>query len=277
MYHTKGWKLVETIRLLEQCVKEVFEGEKYRQYLSVCGCLHGYSANNLLLIIRQKPDATQVAGCAAWNSLHRQVNRGEMGISIIAPVRVRRKGTAPATHSGKGNVQLSFKVVQVYDISQTSGEELPGLAYPFMGDSPQYDRLFDVLTAVSPVPVKLASRMKKGIYGSYNRVRKEIKVRVSASGQQKCKTCIHEIALAIFDAAADGADEETKDVRAKSVAYVVCQHLGVDTSDYSFSDIAGWSSGRGIKELKTQLQVIKDTASQMIGQIDRHLYGMDTA
>jgi len=277
MHNTKDRKLNETIKLLEQGVTEVFQTEKYKQYLSVCGRLHEYSVNNLLLIVKQRPDATQVAGYAAWNSLHRQVNKGEKGINIIAPVRIRRKETDSDTDCDKEKEQLYFKVVKVYDISQTSGEELPEPVPSRIGDSSQYDRLFDVLTEISPVPVKLASRMKKGTYGSYNRVKKEIKVRASASGRQKCKTCVHEIANALFDTAADGGDKETQDVRARSVSYVVCQHLGIDTSDYSFAHIAEWGRGKAAKELKAELQTMKETASQLIGQIDKRLYEIDIA
>ena len=259
---------------LEQGLKELFESERFKEYLKTMSKFYNYSFNNTLLIAMQKPDATLIAGYTAWQrNFDRHVMKGEKGIKILAPapykVQEEREKLDPATQKpvldkdGKPVTETvevtrpAFKVVSVFDVSQTDGKELPDIAVDELtGSVENYAAFFDALKELSPVAIQ------EGM-----------------SEIQTIKTAIHEIAHAKLHAVTPGEkvapedkkDRRTKEVEAESVAYTVCQRYGIETSDYSFGYIAGWSSDKETKELKGSLETIRKTAAEMITGIDEKL------
>ena len=278
---------------LEQGIKELFESERFKEYLRTMSKFYSYSFNNTLLIAMQKPDATYVAGYTSWQrNFDRQVMKGEKGIKILAPAPYKtqeeREKIDPSTQKpvldadGKPVTETvevmrpAFKVVSVFDVSQTDGKELPDIMVDQLtGDVERYEDFWRVLKEVSPVPVAL-EKIEGGAHGYYHLVDKRIAIDEGMSEMQTIKTLIHEIAHAKLHAVDPDAktapeekkDRHTKEVEAESVAYTVCQRYGIDTSDYSFGYIAGWSSGKETKELKSSLDTIRKTAAEMIEGID---------
>lgn len=290
-------KLKEITDKLEQGIVGIFESEQYADYLKTLSKFHNYSLNNTILIALQKPDASLVAGFNTWKNDHgRNVRKGEKGIKIIAPspykVKVQQEKTDPATGKpvigadGKPVTEEAerkipaYKVVSVFDVSQTEGKEIPTLGADILtGDVEQYKDFFAALEKASPVPVAF-EQIGGGTNGYYHQVDKRIAIDEGMSELQTLKTTIHEIAHArlhdIDRGKEQGEDEpprpdrRTREVEAESVAYTVCQHYGLDTSDYSFGYIAGWSSGKELAELKASLDTIRTTAAQLITEIDGH-------
>ncbi len=279
---------------LEQGLKELFESEKYKLYLNTMSKFHNYSFNNVLLIAMQKPDASLVAGYTAWKNIHhRQVKKGEKAIKILAPapytIKSIRDKLDPITNkpvlddNGKAvqeEIEIkrpAFKVVNVFDVSQTEGEELPTIGVDELtGDVEKYSQLFNAIESISPVPVAF-EKIRGGAHGYYHLSEKRIAIDEGMSQLQNLKTLIHEISHAkLHDIdhnkptkqQKDQIDRRTREVQAESIAYTVCQHYGLDTSDYSFAYVAGWSSGRELAELKESLDIIRATASEMINGID---------
>ena len=292
-------KVAEITDKLENGIKELFSSEKFKSYLDTMSKFHNYSFNNTLLIAMQKPDATLVAGFNAWkNNFGRNVNKGEKGIQIFAPAPYKIKKEEikrdPDTDlpildkDGKPIVEEvervipNFKVVSVFDVSQTNGKELPTLGVDELsGNVTDYEKFFEALKEVSPVPIKLAE-IDGSAKGFFNQEDKTITIKEGMSEAQTVKTAIHEIAHAMLhDKDLKKADLEkpkdraTEEVEAESIAYTVCQHFGVDTSDYSFSYVASWGSGKDLPELKSSLETIRSTASELITQISDKYLGLD--
>ena len=290
-------KIKKITARLEQGVTELFESERYKEYLRVMSKFHNYSFNNTLLIAIQKPDASLVAGFSSWkNNFGRTVKKGEKGIKIIAPAPSKRTEERqlidPDTRlpmldeNGeplKVKVELvipKYKVVHVFDVSQTEGRELPDIAVDELtGDVGQYHEFLDALVSVSPVPVGFES-ISGGAHGYYSPIEKRIAVKDDLSEIQTLKTLIHEIAhamlhdvdpSAIKEGISNLPDRYTREVQAESVAYVVCQHYGLDSSEYSFGYIAGWSKGKELTELKCSLETIRNAAAEIIDGIDEQL------
>ena len=261
----------EITEKLEQGVKDVFESEKYKAYLDFMGRFYNYSVNNSILIFMQKPDASLVAGYQAWQKkFKRQVRKGEKGITIIAPCP--HKFTKEIKDED-GNVEekeiqyTSFRATTVFDISQTDGDEVPTLCEELEGKVEQYSDLIEKLKAVAPVPVEF-EEIKNGAKGYYSFAENVIRLNAGMSELQTVKTLIHEMAHSILHEKENGeekdADLGTKEVQAESVAYTVCSMLGLDTSDYSFEYVAGWSNGKEVKELNASMEVIRKTAKNII-------------
>jgi len=292
-------KVAEITDKLESGIKELFEGEKFKEYLDTMSKFHNYSFNNTLLIAMQKPDATLVAGFNAWkNDFGRNVNKGEKGIQIFAPAPYKIKKEEikrdPDTDlpvldkDGKPIVEEvervipNFKVVSVFDVSQTSGKEIPSLGVDELsGNVTDYEKLFDALKEVSPVPIKFAE-IDGSAKGFFHQEDKSITIKEGMSEAQTVKTAIHEIAHAMLhDKDLKKSDLEkpkdraTEEVEAESIAYTVCQHFGVDTSDYSFAYVASWGSGKDTPELKASLETIRSTASELITQISDKYLGIE--
>ena len=289
-------KLKEITDRLEQGITELFESERYREYLRVMSKFHNYSINNTLLIAMQKPDASLVAGFSAWkNNFGRNVMKGQKGIKIIAPspykVKQEMKKIDPHTQQpiiGKDGKPVTeekeitipaYKVVSVFDVSQTEGKELPDIAVDELtGDVERYRDFFAALEKTSPVPIGF-EQIPGSSHGYYHLEDKRIAIQEGMSELQTLKTAIHEIAHAkLHDIDLNAPENEqqprvdrrTREVEAESVAYTVCQHYGLDTSDYSFGYIAGWSSGKELAELKGSLETIRSTAANLIDTIDGH-------
>ena len=290
-------KLKEITDRLEQGITELFDSERYREYLLVMSKFHNYSFNNTLLIAMQKPDASLVAGFSAWkNNFGRNVIKGQKGIKIIAPspykVKQEMKKIDPHTQQpiiGKDGKPVTeekeitipaYKVVSVFDVSQTEGRELPDIAVnELTGDVERYRDFFAALEKTSPVPIGF-EQIPGSSHGYYHLEDKRIAIDEGMSEIQTLKTAIHEIAHAkLHDIDLNAPENEqqpridrrTREVEAESVAYTVCQHYGLDTSDYSFGYVAGWSSGRELAELKSSLETIRSAAAEIINSIDGHI------
>lgn len=272
---------------LEAGVKAVFESERYRDYLKAMAKFHRYSFGNVLLILMQCPAASLVAGYTTWKKqFGRRVKKGERGIQIIAPIQrsrlIKQDRLDPDTHLpiiGENGVTEkepvfvsypSFRVAYVFDVSQTEGKELPSYGVDELtGDVSNFDAMFSAIEALSPVSVEY--RPAANAKGSYSRLEQKIFLNKGMSQIQTLKTLIHETAHALLHARPEVAakDRRTKEVEAESIAYVVCQHFGIDTSDYSFPYVTGWSSGKELDELKASLDCISKTAAEMIDGIEK--------
>ena len=295
-------KLKEITDRLEQGIAELFDSERYKEYLRVMSKFHNYSFNNTLLIAMQKPDASLVAGFSAWkNNFGRNVMKGQKGIKIIAPspFKIRQevekidphtqkpiigKDGKPVTEEKEVKIP-AYKVVSVFDVSQTEGKELPDIAVDELtGDVDRYKDFFAALEKTSPVPIAFEN-IGGGSHGYYHLEDKRIAINEGMSELQTLKTAIHEIAHAKLhdidlNAPKDEqprVDRRTREVEAESVAYTVCQHYGLDTSDYSFGYVAGWSSGRELSELKSSLETIRSAAAEIINSIDENLAELQKA
>ena len=293
---TEKQKVQEITEKLEQGIKELFESEKYKTYLNTMSKFHNYSFNNTMLIAMQKPDATLVAGFKAWQkNFDRHVKKGEKGIRILAPAPYKIKEEQEKLDPVTGEIMLdkngipiteeveikipAFRVVPVFDVSQTDGKELPDIGInELSGSVEDYEDFMQALTEVSPVPITYED-IDGDAKGYFHTTDHRIAIQEGMSQSQTVKTAIHEVAHAKLhdrernqeiDTVLD-KDRNTKEVEAESVAYTVCQHFGIDTSDYSFGYIAGWSSDRDMKELKSSLDTIRKTASELITGIEDRL------
>lgn len=292
--NTEKQRVQELTNKLEQGLQDLFNSDSYRNYLSTMSKFHNYSFNNTLLIAMQKPDATLVAGYKAWQkNFERHVNKGEKAIRILAPapykIKEERDKIDPVTQEllldKDGNPQKeeveitipAFRAVSVFDLSQTDGKPIPELtAKELLSDVEGYQDMIRAVEAISPVPIEL-EEIAGDSKGYYDREAKRIAVQENMSESQTLKTMIHEVAHSKLHSKEVEQDEQmrkdrnTKEVEAESVAYTVCQHFGVDTSDYSFGYIAGWSSGRDTKELRSSMDTIRRTASELITGIEEQL------
>ena len=293
---TEKQKVKEITDKLEEGLKELFESEKYKNYLSTMSKFHNYSFNNTLLIAMQKPEATLVAGYQAWQkNFNRHVNKGEKGIRILAPAPYKIKEERDKLDPVTGEIVLdkdgmpqteevevkipAFRAVSVFDISQTDGEPIPELeAKELLSTVEGYEDFIKAITYVAPVPIGFED-IPGDSKGYFNTVENRIAVQEGMSESQTLKTMVHETAHSMLhnkevnkeDILAPAKDRNTKEVEAESIAYTVCQHFGIDTSEYSFGYIAGWSSGKDMKELKSSLDTIRRTASELITGIEEQL------
>lgn len=287
-----GKDMNSILKSLETGVENIFTGDKYAQYLQTMSKFHRYSFNNTLLIAMQRPDATLVTGYRNWQSMGRQVKKGEKGITILAPAPIKRKREQEILDQnnkplldGNGKPKTEeveviiprFKPTTVFDISQTDGEPIETLAPEELTEAvADYELFMKAITEVSPVPIRF-DEIEGEAKGYYHSVDKEIVIQKGMSDSQTIKTAIHETGHArIHDKdlmAEQGIEKDrlTKEVEAESVAYCVCSAFGVDTSEYSFPYIAGWSSGRDMKELKTSMDTIRKTAGEMIDELSDNL------
>ena len=281
---------------LEKGISDLFESDRYKNWLTTMSRFHDYSLNNTLLIAFQKPDATLVAGYSAWKKqFGRQVRKGEKAIRILAPTPYRQKikvekldpvtGRPMKDADGKIVTETqevlhpAFKVVNVFDVSQTEGRELPSIGVDELtGDVRNFDMLFEALKRSCPVPIAF-EQIRSGAKGYYHLKENRIAVQKDMSQLQTVKTVIHEMAHQKLHAinpesekpADEGKSRNSKEVEAESVAYTVCRRFGLDTSDYSFAYIAGWSRDKDTPELKASLKTIREVASEMIDSIEKQL------
>ena len=287
-------RMKEITDRLETGIQELFESVRYKAYLTSMAKFHSYSFNNTLLIAMQ--GGQLVAGYNKWrDDFHRNVKKGEKAIKILAPAPFKAKkevqkldaqGRPVMGKDGKPVTEVqeiqvpAFKIVSVFDVSQTEGEPLPSIGVEELtGSVERYGEFFKALEQTSPVPIGFED-IPSGSHGYYHLTEKRIAIQEGMSELQTLKTAIHEIAHSKLHAIdpeapaieqADRPDSRTREVQAESVAYAVCQHYGLDTSDYSFGYVAGWSSGKDLKELKASLETIRATAHELITTIDGHL------
>ena len=286
---------------IEQGIKELFESDRYRQYLSTMSRFHKYSLNNVMLIHSQRPDATLVAGFNKWkNQFGRHVKKGERGIQILAPVPFKKKvdevkldpHTKAPMLDKDGNLvkeekEVSvpmFKVVSVFDVSQTDGKPLPVLAHSLSGDVQQYEVFMEALRRTSPVPIVIA-HTDRDVDGFFDLTAQQITIQDGMSQVQTICAGVHEIAHSklhnydkMTELADDGVtvlapeekDRHTEEVEAESISYAVCQYFGIETADNIFGYIASWSQGKELKELRASLETINRTSSELISSIEQH-------
>ena len=294
-------RMREIVDSIENGIKELFESDKYRQYLATMSRFHRYSVNNTMLIYMQRPDATHVAGFNKWrDQFGRNVLKGEKGIRIIAPTPYKKKveeiKTDPETNApvldadGKAIIEEKeiripmFKVVSVFDVSQTSGKPLPQLAADLSGNVQQYEVFMEALRRASPVPMEIKP-VARDTDGFFSIKAQSITIRAGMSEVQTVCAAVHEIAHAklhdyehMTELADDGEtilvpgekSRNTEEVEAESISYAVCQYYGIETGENSFGYIATWSKGKELKELRASLETINKTASELITDIDRH-------
>ena len=294
-------RMREIVDSIENGIKELFESDKYRQYLSTMSRFHRYSVNNTMLIYMQRPDATHVAGFNKWrDQFGRNVLKGEKGIRIIAPTPYKKKveeiKTDPETNApvldadGKAIIEEKeiripmFKVVSVFDVSQTAGKPLPQLAADLSGNVQQYEVFMEALRRASPVPMEIKP-VARDTDGFFSIKAQSITIRAGMSEVQTVCAAVHEIAHAklhdyehMTELADDGEtilvpgekSRNTEAVEAESISYAVCQYYGIETGENSFGYIATWSKGKELKELRASLETINKTASELITDIDWH-------
>lgn len=295
---TRAEAVKEITEKLAHGLEKLFDSDKFREYLDTMSKFYHYSFNNSLLIAMQKPDATLVASYRSWQkNFNRNVNKGEKGIRILAPTPYKIKEEREVLNplSGlpmldeQGDVQMEevevsltgFKVAYVFDVSQTSGEPLPEIgAEELLQSVDDYQIFMEALRNVAPVPVEM-QEVDGEAKGYFSLVEQKIVIQSGMSESQTVKTAVHEIAHSLLHdtdhARLEGVDatkkkdRNTKEVEAEAVAYTVCQHFGIDTSDYSFGYVAGWSSGREMTELKKSMETIQKTAAELIERIEENI------
>lgn len=294
MAEKREQQMYEITKKLEEGVKELFTSERYTEYLKTMSKFYKYSFHNTVLIALQRPEATLVAGYLAWQkNFHRQVKKGEKGIQIIAPSQRKEKELIekfdPETNElilgpdGQPKTEVvehvvsDFQVVRVFDVSQTYGEPLPEIAIPDLTEQVQNFPLFlQAVKELSPVPIRFGETEGEA-KGYYSNKKKEIVVKADMSESQTIKTLIHEIAHAklhdreVLEQAGEEKDQRTKEIEAESIAYTVCQYFGLDTSDYSFPYIAGWSDNLKMWELRIFMDTIRRTSGEFIRELEEKI------
>jgi antirestriction protein ArdC len=294
-------RLKEATAKLEAGIKGIFESEQYKTYLQTLSKFHNYSANNCLLIAMQCPTASYVAGFNDWrDKFKRPVKKGEKGMNIFAPAPFKAKKEVDRLDASgkpvigkdgkrvKDEVEITvpaFKVVTVFDASQTDGEPLPHIGVnELSGSVDRYKEMFAALEKTSPVPVAFEN-ITSGAKVYYQQPEKRIAVNEGMSELQNLKTLIHEIAHARLHAIDANIpikdqnlpDRRTREVEAESIAYTVCARYGLDTSDYSFGYVATWSGEKQLDALKASLDTIRKEADAIIPEVDKHFTELQQA
>lgn len=290
-------EMEEITSKLEKGVKDIFDGANYQQYLNFCAKLPRYSVNNQILIMMQKPDATMCQSFTNWKEVNRHVRKGEKGIRILAPApykmqkeqeKVDASGKTVLDKDGepvKETVEVTinaFKPVSTFDVSQTEGEPIPTPGVDELTGSVEgYETLLAAIKDVVPVPISF-EQIDSGAKGFYHLEENRIVVQEGMSEAQTVKTLLHEAShqalhsKEAMDSAGEKKSKNQKETEAESVAYVVCQHYGIDTSDYSFPYVATWSADKEVPELKASLDTIRRTASELIVKIDEKVQTLTT-
>ena len=294
-YEMKKAELKDITDKLEQGVADIFSSDRYKEMLNMIARFPEYSANNSLLIMLQKPDAQLCQSYTGWKSMGRYPRKGEKGIKILAPTpytvlrdvpKLDANGKQILDKDGEAVMETTefkvtgFKVVHTFDVSQTEGKELPTIGVDELaGNVHNYEDMLHVLVDICPVPIEF-EKIDGGAKGYYHQVEKRIAIQEGMSEVQTVKTAIHEMAHQKLHAQQNKEQKQTrnsKEVEAESVAYTVCQHYGIDTSDYSFSYVVGWSKGKETPELKASLETIRRTAAELIHAIDAKMKELQIA
>ena len=287
----KKEQIKSALKDIEENVPLVFTSDRYQGFLDVMSRFHNYSVNNTMLISIQNPGATHVASFRSWrDDFERTVNKGEKAIRILAPSfknvtkrqsRLDQNGDVILNENGEPETEekairiiSKFVLVPVFDISQTSGKELPVLTEELTGDSPEARHLLEAVEKVCPITIHYKSPQEDRVlgeaYGYYDLSDNTITVNRDLSNDQKAKTLIHEFAHSVLHKGdlAEDKDRSTKEIEAESTAYVVCRHFGLDTSDYSFTYVAGWAGGKKPEELKAILGSIQESTGKIITELE---------
>ena len=291
MSEQKRTPMDEIMEKLQQGIQEMFQSDRYKEYLHFVSSLPQYSFNNSVLIASQRPDATLISGYKAWTKYGRHVKRGEKGIKIIAPMPKKTEKLVEKKDPVTGKTLLDangkpvmenvvipqYRVVTVFDVSQTEGKELPTLdVQTLKGSVPRFEDLMAAIRRISPVPISI-EKMEMEANGYYHHLEKRIVVKDGMSEAQTMKTALHETAHALLhdrDLLKQQSITKTsneREVEAESVAYMVCDHFGLDTSSYTFGYVTSWMSSQSMEELRSSVDLIKNTASRMIQGMETEL------
>ena len=282
-------EMEEITAKLEKGVKDIFTTDGYKDYLNFCAKLPRYSVNNQILIMLQRPDATMCQSFTNWKEMNRFVRKGEKGIRILAPAPYKMQKEQDKTDASgrpildkdgepvKETVEVTinaFKPVSTFDISQTEGDPVPTVGVAELTGSVEgYEALLEAIKEVVPVPISF-EQIDSGAKGFYHLEENRIVVQEGMSEAQTVKTLLHEAShqalhsREAMQASGEQKSKNQKETEAESVAYVVCQHYGIDTSDYSFAYVATWSADKEVPELKASLDTIRRTAADLIVKID---------
>lgn len=267
-------KMKQTLDKLEAGVREFYTSEKFITYLQVMSRFHNYSLNNQILIAAQMPEATIVAGYNSWmRNFDRHVKRGEKSITILAPMKIKIKIDTDKVDEYGNVIQeekegIKFRPVSVFDVSQTEGKPLPEIISELTGDVSRYEQLLDAARQAAPYPIEIRA-VEGSAKGWCNFTQEKIIIKEGMSEAQTLKTAFHETAHARIHAGDTDKSREQKEVEAESIAYVVCNHFGLDTSDYSFGYVATWAGRQDINLLKQSMQTISQTAKSIITDVER--------
>ena len=270
-------------QLLKDGVNDYFESDTYKQYLETMSKFHNYSPRNIQLIMTQNPDASHVASFKKWkDDFERNVNKGEKALRIFAPITLKRKDpkTKEPLLDENGNEQTytSFKLVPVFDVSQTSGKELAKPIYDLEGTYEDYGNLYKSAKEVSEangVPLSFSDDTGTA-NGYFSPKDNHIVIKQGMSEQQTLKTIFHEMAhsdLHNLEKLQEAPlKRSTAELQAESVAFVVASHYGLDTSEYSFGYLATWSQDpEGLSDLEAQIKIVQKEADSLISRIDKSL------
>ena len=284
-------ELEEIGKKLEAGVKAVFEGEGFKKYLDFCAKLPRYSLNNQILIMMQKPDATACQSFTAWKDMNRFVKKGEKGIRILAPApytitkeqdKLDAKGNVMRNQNGEPIKEMvevkvnAFKPVSTFDVSQTEGDPIPTYGVDELnGNVEGYAIMLEAIQSSAEIPIAFED-ISSGAKGYYQVEENRIALQKDMSDVQTIKTLLHELSHAMLHnklkKEAEKTDRATKEIEAESTAYIVCRHYGMDTSEYSFSYVAGWAQNKEVPQLKNSLELIRRTASDIITKIDENIH-----
>ena len=273
---TRKERVDELLKNCEDAICEIRNSDKWKNWLATCSKFHNYSFNNQILIYLQMPTATKVAGYRMWqNEFDRHVKKGEKAIQILAPlIYKRQKATDEKALCLEGEEEekyiAGFKVASVFDVSQTEGKDLPTIAEEIDCDVDNFDVLLGAVIASCDYPISF-EEIGGSANGYFSPSQRKIVVDSKMSQGQTIKTTLHEIAHSILHAGKNDLTTEEEETQAESVAFIVSNHLGIDTSAYSFGYLAGWASNADAKELKSSMQIIKDTSSKLIDSIESNL------
>lgn len=259
-------KLDAAETMLKDGVKAVYNSTKWKEAMNYYASFHNYSLCNCLLIMIQKPEATRVASYADWKKKGRQVRKGETGITIRVPAPKKFKEVDEVTGEETEGVRMFYKTGSVFDVSQTDGDPLPEICRTLEGDVEDFAGIMETIRRVCPVPITV-EKVDGGAYGYFSPKENRVVIREGIPERHAIKTAIHETAHAILHCKGgkeEKADQRTRELQAESVAYIVCQWLGLDTSEYSFEYVASWAADKSGKQLEKNLMVIGNTAKQII-------------
>lgn len=255
--------------LLKQGFERMKSSEEYLNYLKVQSQFPNYSFRNCILIMIQKPEASRCASYQAWKKLGRNVRKGEKGIMIVCPAPYKKTIIDEESGEEKELFRMRFTSGSTFDVSQTDGEELPEICHKLTGDVDQYNKIIEKLSEVAELPISF-EEIKDGSNGYYSPTENKIVIKSGMSQAQTIKTMCHEIGHSIMhseNGIAKGENRSTRELQAESVAYVVCNYLGIDSADYTFGYLAGWSEGNE-KAFARSMNVIGQCANQMITALD---------
>lgn len=251
------------INSIDEQIKECSSTEKFKEYLKVMSSFHSYSFNNQLLIAAQCPNATLVKGYRSWQKdCNRTVKKGEKGIKILAPQIHTVKKVVKEDEDDEDYKFYTYKVISVFDVSQTDGDPLPELCKPLQGEVKNFENIVKCLSNQTKAEVIFDDKVNAREKGFYNY--KDNKIVVHPNDQlQQLKTLVHEITHSLQPNVRNVGETPVLELEAESTAYVVCNALGYDTGEYSIEYLSNWKEETE-NEVKDSLKFISSTANKLI-------------